>query len=360
MILESIEKFEKNEKIGSKRKRYRQVISALSLLGSFVILLTSYISSVYAARESKSGGPEAEMTAYAEDAAVSCGAAQLSPVYNTVDSDTLENESLGASPVVSTSEIEDATAASFEKHQDVRMYVNDILYPGLVYDVDGAVYVGISEFAAALCGGAAISESLGHVGLTTDKTSLSANAGEMYLTANERELWCRGGVICRDGEIMAPLNVLCAALGASRDESVSPMSVTSGSAAVESGDTYYDSESLYWLSRIISAESRGESLYGKIAVGNVVLNRVSDEAYPDTVHDVIFDERCGIQFTPAANGTIENEPDSESVTAAKLCLEGVSVSKSILYFLNPALAESFWIVDNRTYVTTIGNHEFYS
>ncbi|MFR3921270.1 MAG: cell wall hydrolase [Dysosmobacter welbionis] len=37
---------------------------------------------------------------------------------------------------------------------------------------------------------------------------------------------------------------------------------------------------LYWLSRIISAESRGENMTGQIAVGNVVLNRVAAKEFP--------------------------------------------------------------------------------
>ena len=40
----------------------------------------------------------------------------------------------------------------------------------------------------------------------------------------------------------------------------------------------------------------GEPMKGKIAVGNVVLNRVRSSAYPNTIYGVIFDKRFGIQF----------------------------------------------------------------
>ena len=43
-----------------------------------------------------------------------------------------------------------------------------------------------------------------------------------------------------------------------------------------------EGEDLHGLSRIISAESRGESLAGQIAVGNVICNRVASEEVPDT------------------------------------------------------------------------------
>ena len=55
----------------------------------------------------------------------------------------------------------------------------------------------------------------------------------------------------------------------------------------------YNEDDVYWLSRIISAESRGEPLEGQIAVGNVVLNRVRSSAYPNTIYGVIFDRKHG-------------------------------------------------------------------
>ena len=79
-------------------------------------------------------------------------------------------------------------------------------------------------------------------------------------------------------------------------------------------------DDLYWLSRIISAESRGEPLEGQIAVGNVVLNRVASADFPDTIYGVIFDDRWGGQFTPVRNGTIYQVPSARSVEAAGLSL----------------------------------------
>ena len=121
----------------------------------------------------------------------------------------------------------------------------------------------------------------------------------------------------------------------------------------------YDGETLYWLSRIISAESRGEVLLGQMAVGNVVLNRVAHQNYPDTVKGVVFDRNYGVQFEPVANGTVYDEPTATSVLAAKLCLEGARVVADSLYFYAPALSAGTWIVANGKYYTTIGCHKFY-
>lgn len=120
-----------------------------------------------------------------------------------------------------------------------------------------------------------------------------------------------------------------------------------------------DEDAVYWLSRIISAESKGESLEGQIAVGNVVLNRVKSPEFPNTIYGVIFDDRWGGQFEPVRNGTIYLEPTAQSVQAAKQCLSGVNNIGNCLYFLAPDLAQNFWIPQNREYVTTIGCHDFY-
>ncbi|MBQ4150728.1 MAG: cell wall hydrolase [Clostridia bacterium] len=123
-------------------------------------------------------------------------------------------------------------------------------------------------------------------------------------------------------------------------------------------DKYYDEDSLYWLSHIISAESRGEPFRGQIAVGNVILARVGDGSFPDTIYDVIFDKRFGIQFTPAYSGTIHKTPSESAVLAAKIVLEGTEVIDA-LYFCAARGASGSWMDRNRTYIETIGNHVFY-
>ena len=132
-----------------------------------------------------------------------------------------------------------------------------------------------------------------------------------------------------------------------------------GGAAVTAGEADHDAMDLYWLSRIISAESRGESLSGQIAVGNVVLNRVESGQFPDTIPGVIFDRVDGVQFEPVKNGTVYDEPTAQSVEAARRVLEGENVIGDALYFYAPALSQGVWINANRTYAQTIGCHRFY-
>ena len=136
--------------------------------------------------------------------------------------------------------------------------------------------------------------------------------------------------------------------------------MTSTKERLLTADEVYSSDDLYWLSRIISAESGAEPFRGKIAVGNVVMNRVKSPSYPNSIWGVIFDRKHGIQFTPAVTGTIYRTPTAESIVAAKACLEGYSISDTALFFLNPRIATNFWIVNNRPFEFSIGNHDFYS
>ena len=119
-------------------------------------------------------------------------------------------------------------------------------------------------------------------------------------------------------------------------------------------------EDLYWLSRIIHAEAQGESYKGKVAVGNVIINRVNSSKFPNTIKGVIFDKQDGYtQFSPVIDGSIYNTPDAESIKAATAVLNGERPVGNALYFLNPSKSTNFWIVNNRQYMTTIGLHDFY-
>ena len=54
-----------------------------------------------------------------------------------------------------------------------------------------------------------------------------------------------------------------------------------------------------------------------------------------------------------------NTPSEESIKAAKTALSGSNYVGESLYFLNPTIASSNWIVKNRDFYTTIANHDFY-
>jgi N-acetylmuramoyl-L-alanine amidase len=222
---------------------------------------------------------------------------------------------------------------------------------------DGTSYMTLRAYAALT--GSALSWDGSCATLTGNGLTLKAVPGQLYVTANDRCLYVEGGVRVEEGKLVLPLRVLAQAAGAklSWDEGTATALLDTAGAQPPSAD--YDEEDLYWLARIISAESQGEPLTGQIAVGNVVLNRVADSQFPDTVKGVVFDRTDGVQFEPVANGAIYDEPTQSALVAAKLCLEGARVAGDSLYFYAPALSAGSWIVSHCTYYATIGCHKFY-
>ncbi len=247
--------------------------------------------------------------------------------------------------------------------RSVTVNIGGTKYSGRAFLYKDTTYVGIREFSKAIAGANTTwNAKTATATVMTSKVTVTATKGKEYISANGRYLWTKTGVLIEDGTMYVPVRALCTAFGASLkwNGSSYTVSITKGSGTIKTGASFYDSDEVYWLSKIIHAESRGEPMTGKIAVGNVVLNRVRSKDYPNTIYGVIFDKKYGVQFSPVADGSIKLEPDADSVIAAKLCLEGYTVSKSILFFINKNLAENMWVTNNRTLAVSIGKHDFYA
>ena len=110
------------------------------------------------------------------------------------------------------------------------------------------------------------------------------------------------------------------------------------------------------LARLISAESRGETYQGQVAVGAVVLNRVEHPSFPDTISGVIYQKGA---FSCLNDGQF-NQPVSESsYKAAREALNGADPCGGAIYYYNPKTATNKWI-RSRPIITTIGRHVFCS
>jgi len=191
--------------------------------------------------------------------------------------------------------------------------------------------------------------------------TLSVTQGDVVLRAGGRCFYLAGGAQIINGRLMVPVRELSKALGAtvSWNGQTSHIAIQRGDPPA-SGEDFYNAEDLKWLSRIIYAESQGQPFTGQVAVGNVILNRVKSSDYPNTIYGVIFDNTYGVQFTPVASGAIYAAPDQTSVEAAKICLEGYTVTARSIYFLNPRKAQNLWVPQNRPFVMRIGEHDFYA
>lgn len=245
----------------------------------------------------------------------------------------------------------------------VRVRVDGAPFSGDVLVKNNTTYVGARKFATDLDPTATVTYNSNTRTLSVHSKTLALTLvdGSHYIVANGRYLYFDQPVFVQNGTMYAPIMNLYRAFDAKIkwNSDLHGFMVTRGSGGIASGSSYYRSDEVLWLSRIISAEAKGEPLRGKIAVGNVILNRVRSSAFPNTIYGVIFDRKYGVQFTPTANGTIYQAPTEESIIAAKICLEGYTVSSGILYFVNPIKAPNSWASRNRAYFGKIGNHAFY-
>lgn len=135
--------------------------------------------------------------------------------------------------------------------------------------------------------------------------------------------------------------------------------VTTSSGVSRSGAFSHTREDLYWLAKIIHAESRGEPFEGQVAVGAVILSRVKHSDFPNSIYGVIYDKWDGkyYQFSPVQDGSINLEPNDTALRAAKQALNGVDPSGGALYFYNPEKSTSKWIF-SRPVIKRIGKHVF--
>ena len=118
------------------------------------------------------------------------------------------------------------------------------------------------------------------------------------------------------------------------------------------------------LLRIVEAEAGCEDRTGKLLVANVILNRVMDKQFPDTVTDVIFQQQDGVcQFSPIRDGRFYSvKVSDETIEAVDAALYGEDPSDGALYFMARAYADkekAAWFDRNLTKLFSYGGHEFF-
>lgn len=119
----------------------------------------------------------------------------------------------------------------------------------------------------------------------------------------------------------------------------------------------WDAEESEMLARIAMAEAEGEDVEGKALVILVVLNRVWSDKFPNSIEEVVKQER---QFTAYENGRYDRlEPDEECWDALGLVMfDHWDESQGALYFESES--KSTWHQDNLKRLFRHGNHIFYT
>lgn len=119
------------------------------------------------------------------------------------------------------------------------------------------------------------------------------------------------------------------------------------------------------LLRIVEAEATGEDLKGKMLIANVILNRVRDERFPDTIEEVVWQQIGGsAQFQPTIDGRIYSvEVTSDTIEAVDRVLAGEDYSQGALYFMARMSSEDNsvgWFDNNLVLLFEHGGHEYYT
>lgn len=127
---------------------------------------------------------------------------------------------------------------------------------------------------------------------------------------------------------------------------------SSGSSSGSSAGT--NSNDVYLLAKLVYGEGRGEPYTGQVAIAAVVLNRVKNPSFPNSIAGVIYQPGA---FDVVSDGQINLSPDASALKAARDAMAGWDPTNGCIYYYNPRTATSKWIL-SRPIMLTIGAHVF--
>lgn len=112
------------------------------------------------------------------------------------------------------------------------------------------------------------------------------------------------------------------------------------------------------MAKIVFAESNLEPYEGKIGVASVILNRLRDSHFPNTINGVIMQKWA---FSCVKNGKINANPNATCYRAVYDALRGKDPTDNAVFFYNPKIATSQWMFNvKKNNITTIGQHVFFT
>ena len=122
-------------------------------------------------------------------------------------------------------------------------------------------------------------------------------------------------------------------------------------AALAAQTAAISAEELKLLANIIYCEAGSESYVGKVAVGNVIMNRVKSASQPNTITEVVYAKG---QFSPVRNGSLQRALSSDKADAA--CYQAAIEA---LAGAQPVGDKLFFRRNNGRSGQVIGHHVFY-
>lgn len=115
------------------------------------------------------------------------------------------------------------------------------------------------------------------------------------------------------------------------------------------------------LLKIVEAEAGCEDTEGRMLVANVVMNRVRNGYFPNTVTEVVYQRQDGTaQFSPVSDGRIDTVNVSQgTIDAVARAMNGEDISQGALFFRS-VRSRSGWFDQKLSRVLEHGNHIFYT
>lgn len=119
-------------------------------------------------------------------------------------------------------------------------------------------------------------------------------------------------------------------------------------------------EELYFFAECVEMEAGNQGIEGKIAVANVLMNRVYSDKFPNTYKGVVSQKSNGTyQFSSYAKGWGSKAISEETYDAIEQALNGENNVGESTYFVNLNACNGSWFTNNLTKVTKIGSHTFF-
>ncbi len=117
----------------------------------------------------------------------------------------------------------------------------------------------------------------------------------------------------------------------------------------------------YTLLQIVEAEATGGDVMSKMMVAGVVMNRVADSHFPDTIYDVVWQNG---QFQPTWDGRIFSCTISDTTfEAVRRVLAGEDYSDGALFFVARSSADASklsWFDSSLAWLYDYGGHDYYT
>ena len=141
------------------------------------------------------------------------------------------------------------------------------------------------------------------------------------------------------------------AQGKAAAEEAARLEAEAQQAALAAQTAAISAEELKLLANIIYCEAGSESYVGKVAVGNVIMNRVKSASQPNTITEVVYAKG---QFSPVRNGSLQRALSSDKADAA--CYQAAIEA---LAGAQPVGGKLFFRRNNGRSGQVIGHHVFY-